>query len=320
MQTQEQWDWFMDNTKNHKNSPHTYSVWYPDKPQAAVSGKVWSTEGPPIPTRHPIYIISKGRFDRKIQPRLTHSHLQKMGLPFKVVVEIAEYEEYLKVIPEKNLIKLPENLCNLGQGGIPARNFCWEHSQSLGHTHHWMMDDNLDGFYRLYHNTKLEVLSGIYFNMIEDTQSKYNNLYLTGLNYSSDNPEIDKTRKGVITNSKIYSCILIRNDLDQILDEKWRGKYNEDVDLILRVLKKGLPTIGFQSFTCKKVKTGGMIGGNGDIYSGTESNKFDGFQKKIDSLIEQHPDCVKDKPKFGKKHHHDVPVILPHFTMLFNSF
>ena len=141
--------------------------------------------------------------------------------------------------------------------------------------------------------------------MIEDFMDKYHNLYMTGLGYSSDNPEIDKSRRSVIPNSKIYSCILIRNDLDQILDEKWRGKYNEDVDLVLRVLKKGLPTIGFQSFTCKKEKTGGMTGGNSQIYSGTESNKFDGFQKKFDSLLEQHPDVVKQmkKHKDGRPHH-----------------
>ena len=307
VQTQEQWDWFMNNTKNHKNSDDTYSVWYPDKPQEKNKNKVWTTNSDPIQTRHPIYILSKGR--SSISPsRMTWWNLKKLGLDFKVVVETQEYDEYLKTIPENNLIKLPENLCNLGQGGIPVRNFIWEHSQTLGHTHHWIMDDNLGGFYRLHHNTKLRVESGVYFNMIEDFMDKYNNLYITGLGYSSDNPEIDKSRKSVITNSKIYSCILIRNDLDQILDEKWRGKYNEDVDLVLRVLKKGLPTVGFQSFTCKKEKTGGMKGGNTEIYSGTESNKFDGFQKKVDSLLEQHPDVVKqtNERHTDNRPHHQV--------------
>ena len=307
VETQEQWDWFMNNTKNHKNSDDTYSVWYPDKPQEKNKNKVWTTNSDPIQTRHPIYILSKGR--SSISPsRMTWFNLKKLGLNFKVVVETQEYNEYLKTIPENNLIKLPENLCNLGQGGIPVRNFIWEHSQTLGHTHHWIMDDNLGGFYRLHHNTKLPVESGVYFNMIEDFMDKYNNLYITGLGYSSDNPEIDKSRKSVITNSKIYSCILIRNDLDQILDEKWRGKYNEDVDLVLRVLKKGLPTVGFQSFTCKKEKTGGMVGGNSEIYSGTESNKFDGFQKKVDSLLEQHPDVVKqtNERHTDNRPHHQV--------------
>ena len=170
------------------------------------------------------------------------------------------------------------------------------------------MDDNLSGFHRLHHNNKLPVLSGVYFNMIEDFMDKYHNLYITGLGYSSDNPEIDKSRKSVITNSKVYSCILIRNDLDQVLDEKWRGKYNEDVDLVLRVLKKGLPTVGFQSFTCKKEKTGGMTGGNTEIYKGSEKNKFEGFQKKLDSLIEQHPDVVTqtNERHIDNRPHHKV--------------
>ena len=33
VQTQEQWDWFMNNTKNHKPSETKYSCWYPVKPQ-----------------------------------------------------------------------------------------------------------------------------------------------------------------------------------------------------------------------------------------------------------------------------------------------
>ena len=39
-------------------------------------------------------------------------------------------------------------------------------------------------------------------------------------------------------------------------------------------------------------------GGNTDsIYQG------DGLQKKLDSLIEQHPDCVRGTVKFKKVHH-----------------
>jgi len=307
VETQEQWDWFIDNTKNHANSAHRFSVWYPNKPQVAFKNKVWGTTGAEtVPTRHPIYIISKGRYSPKLTKRMTWTHLKGMGLDFRVVVEDGEFDEYAKIIDPSKLLKLPQELTGVDQGGIPARNFCWEHSLTTGATHHWIMDDNLDGFYRHHHNIRLVVKSGIYFNHIEDFMDKFNNLYITGLGYTSDCPEIDKSRTAVILNSKIYSCILIRNELDQILDEKWRGKYNEDVDLVLRVLKKGLPTVGFQTFTCKKTKTGGMIGGNTEIYKGTQSNKFAGFQNKLNSLIEQHPDVVEqtnNRHTDGRPHH-----------------
>ena len=45
-------------------------------------------------------------------------------------------------------------------------------------------------------------------------------------------------------NTRIYSCILI----DNALPFRWRGRYNEDTDLSLRVLKAGLCTIQFNAF------------------------------------------------------------------------
>ena len=34
-------------------------------------------------------------------------------------------------------------------------------------------------------------------------------------------------------NKRIFSCILIDHKLDDILKERWRGKYNEDVDVFI---------------------------------------------------------------------------------------
>lgn len=302
VETQEQFDWFKNNTKNPRPSKNIHSCWYPDKPQEQFKGCYWKTDSDPIPTRHPIYIISKGR--HSVSPtRMTWTHLNEMDIPYRVVVETQEFDLYKtnSGLPEEKLLKLPEQFCNLGQGGIPVRNWVWEHSKSEGHTHHWIMDDNLNGFHRLHKNCRLKIKSGIFFNLIEDFMDKYHNLYQTGLGYTMDNPEIDKSRKCSILNTKVYSCILIRNDLDEILEEKWRGTYNEDVDLSLRILKKGLPTVQFQCFLSNKEKTLGMGGGNTDsIYKG------DGLQKKVDSLMLQHPDVVKQTNKRhtdGRPHH-----------------
>jgi len=295
-----QFNWFKDNTRNHSNKS-IFSCWYPQKPQTTMRNKYWGTESHPIPTRHPIYIISKGR--HSINPNvMTFKHLTDMGIPFRVVVETQEYDLYVEKsgIPEEKLLKLPKEFCELGQGGIPVRNWVWEHSQSLGATHHWIIDDNINGFYRLHHNCRLPIKTGIFFNMIEDYMDRYNNLYQTGLGYTMDNPEIDKSRKCCLINTKVYSCILIKNDLENILG-RWRGTYNEDVDLSLRILKKGLPTVQFQCFLSNKTKTLGVKGGNTDsIY------KDNGLQKKVDSLIDQHPDVVKQTNKRhtdGRPHH-----------------
>jgi hypothetical protein len=62
-------------------------------------------------------------------------------------------------------------------------------------------------------------------------------------------------------------------------------------------LKKGYSTLLFQNFLCGKKSTLSVKGGNSEIYSG------DGLQKKLDSLIAQHPDVVKGTIKFSKVHH-----------------
>ena len=44
--------------------------------------------------------------------------------------------------------------------------------------------------------------------------------------------------------TRIYSCIPI----DNALPFRWRGRYNEDTDLSLRVFKAGLCMIQFNAF------------------------------------------------------------------------
>ena len=46
--------------------------------------------------KHPVYIISKGRWDS----RHTSKALEKMDMPYSIVVEEQEYEQYASVIDE----------------------------------------------------------------------------------------------------------------------------------------------------------------------------------------------------------------------------
>ena len=79
---------------------------------------------------------------------------------------------------------------------------------------------------------------------------------------------------------------------------RWRGKYNEDTDLSLRVLKDGWVTILFNSMLCNKVPTLRMKGGNMDeLYQG------DGRLKMAESLRDQHPDCATIIRKWGRWQH-----------------
>ncbi len=49
--------------------------------------------------KFPIYVVSKGRWEA----RLTVKSLERMNLPFYVIIDKKEYKEYAKVIDKKKL-------------------------------------------------------------------------------------------------------------------------------------------------------------------------------------------------------------------------
>lgn len=91
--------------------------------------------------KYPVYIISKGRWES----RLTSRALERINVPYHIVIEPQEYKQYAAVINPAKIFVLP--FSNLGQGSIPARNWVWEHSISMGVERHWILDDNIIGAY-----------------------------------------------------------------------------------------------------------------------------------------------------------------------------
>lgn len=236
---------------------------------------------------YPIYIVSKGRFNNC----LTVRELESMKVPYKIVIEPQEYESYLKKINKDKIIVLP--FSNLNQGSIPARNFIWEHSLLNKNKRHWILDDNIEGFHRLNKNMKPKVTSGTIFKIAEDFVERYSNVALAGFNYYSFCKTTDKV-PAFYLNTRIYSCILIDNKIPF----RWRGIYNEDTDLSIRVLKDGYCTILFNAFLAGKITTMRMKGGNTD-----QLYKEDGRKKMAESLQQCHPDIVKVVWKFNRWHH-----------------
>lgn len=237
--------------------------------------------------KYPVYIISKGRWES----RLTSKALERMNVPYHIVIEPQEYEQYASVIDPKKILTLP--FSNLGQGSIPARNWVWDHSLSIGAERHWIMDDNIEEFRRLNRNLQVQVTSGTIFKCAEDFIDRYENVALAGLQY--DFFAIAKTKlPPFILNTRIYSCILIKNDLPY----RWRGRYNEDTDLSLRALKDGWVTIEFYAFIQAKTETMKLKGGNTD-----ELYKDDGRLKMAQALVDLHPDVAKVAWKFGRWQH-----------------
>ncbi len=236
---------------------------------------------------YPVYIISKGRWES----RLTSKTLEKIKVPYHIVVEPQEYDKYAAVIDPAKIYTLP--FSNLGLGSIPARNWVWEHALGLGVKRHWIMDDNIRDFYRLHNNIKYRVDSGAILKCAEDFIDRYTNVALAGLQYQFLTCGIGKYPPFIL-NTRIYSCILILNELPY----RWRGRYNEDTDLSLRALKDGWCTVLFYAFLADKITTMTMKGGNMEkLY------KDDGRLQMANSLIEQHPDVVRLTWRWGRWQH-----------------
>lgn len=270
-----------------ENPERRKSIWYPrvDYLKQSIRG----AERTQVPlNRYPIYIISKGRWES----RLTSKALEKLGIPYHIVVEPQEFAQYAAVIDPAKILQLP--FSNLGQGSIPARNWVWEHACATGAARHWILDDNMDGFYRFNQNLKHKIVDENPFTPCEDFADRYQNIALAGLNY-----EFFIARRAkyppFYLNTRVYSCILIRNDLSH----RWRGRYNEDTDLSIRVLKDGWCTVLLNAYLCKKMPTMTMNGGNTD-----ELYRNDGRLQMAESLREQHPELVKITLKWGRPQHH----------------
>lgn len=250
--------------------------------------------------KYPIYIISKGRWDT----RLTAKALLSIGVPFRIVVEPQERDKYAAVIDPRNILVLP--FSNLGQGSIPARNWVWQHSISEGHKRHWILDDNIKGFRRLNKGEREPVTDGTCFSWCEHFVDRYKNVAMAGMQYSmfAVTGSVYNGGRGwqippFNINTRVYSCIL----LDNRITHRWRGRYNEDTDLSLRILKDGWCTVLFYAFLCDKMATMKMKGGNTDVLYKQDS-EFDGRLEMAKSLLFQHPDVVKVIRRWGRWQHH----------------
>ena len=253
---------------------------------------------------YPVYIISKGRWEM----RKTSVVLERMQVPYDIVIEPQEqhaYEESLKGEKYATIRVLP--FSNLGLGGIPARNWVWEDSLKRGAKRHWIMDDNLHCFQRLHRREKQCLWTGAGFKALEDFVDRYSNVALAGPQYISF-ANAKETKVPYRLNTRIYSCILINNILP-FEKYQWRGRYNEDTDLSIRVLKDGWVTVLSNAFLVDKTTTMRNAGGNttelydGDGNAATRNTDTEGRKQMAESLRTQHPDIVEVVRKFGRWHH-----------------
>jgi hypothetical protein len=257
---------------------------------------------------HPVYIVSKGRSDTMI----TSKSLSRMKVPHYIVIEPQDEEAYDKALDNfkirdyVTLIVAP--FSNHGDGPGRARNFAWDHSISIGADKHWVLDDNISDFYRLHQNYRIRVESGVIFKAAEDFVDRFENVPISGFQYRFFIAP-NQSYPPYVKNTRIYSTLLIDNNCKH----RWRGRYNEDTDICLRVLKDGDCTIQFNAFLQGKAATQTVKGGNTEEFyhkEGIEKNVWidgvnaEGTRNKSEMLVRMHPDVARMVWRYKRWHHY----------------
>jgi hypothetical protein len=286
----------------------TKSIWHPKLNVTKNLKLRWvQNEGRTNP-RHPMYIVSKGRADTMITSR----SFARMHIPHYIVIEPQDEKAYEEALDKFDIRKyvtlLVAPFSNHGDGPGRARNWAWDHSISIGATSHWVFDDNISDFYRLHENERIRFESGVGFQVMEDFVDRYDNVYIAGPQYRFFIAP-DQSYPAFVANTRIYSALLIRNDCKH----RWRGRYNEDTDICLRVMKDGDVCLQFNAFLQGKCATQTVAGGNtAEFYhaENTDNEEFketgyntEGTVNKSQMLVDMHPDVARLVWRYGRWHH-----------------
>ena len=313
--------YYFENEENYKEflllledkcSIRNKTIWFPYSPkkEEQVSNSPYSSDCKE--TDFPIYIPSYKRYDTLY----TIKALEKLGISnYKVVIRPTENEEKnyrqymekqgIKNIDEKIYVMSEEQMEFEKSGGnnnsIIPRRIIWYDAVKRGYKAHWVLDDNIKGFSRRIEGKKIPFENTSFpFRFVEEMLYRYPNVMQGAIQYEHLCPAAGN-RSLVILNSRAYSCMLNRHfteEQDKQIGGHWRGSYNEDTDLSLRILKAGYPTMTFQNILCNKQSTSSVKGGN-NVSAYIE----DGFKKKAEELYNNHPDCVKIVTKYNRIHH-----------------
>lgn len=300
--------WWVHITEKTKN------VKFTDERYKYITSHVIACDYDPIDKprqpRYPVYVISKGRAWLKDG---TSGTLTRLQIHHYVVVEPDEEKEYqekianeyatILVMDMKYIDEYDRGEC-LGNENIVGpgakRNFIWDHSTAAGHKWHWVLDDNAYYMKDRLFNYRFFTCTGNYMCAVEDYVDKFKNLGQAGIDYNFFYPDNIKDVPYIL-NTRCFSFILNNNFITNKEGKhyRWAGRYSEDVDLSLRILKDGWCTMDFRVVLLEKARTQTCAGGcNGEIYSN------EGTDNKSIFIAHRHPDCCRVVQKYGRTHHY----------------
>lgn len=247
--------------------------------------------------RYPVYVLSKDRY--QLDRALTAKTLARDGVPFHLAVESHQVDDYRRLcdqIAVDPASVLDIGFRDLGMGCSSVRNWITDHSRANGDARQWQLDDNSRMFYRTYKARRIPCRAGLALRVIEDFSDRYENVGLAGPNYHMFGMD---TTKPFVSNCHVYSCTLVNNAIDC----RWRGPYNEDTDMCLQVLAGGWCTVLVNAFLIDKMKSFAAgpkrqtEGGMSELYAN------DGRLKMARSLERWWPGIVTTDRRFQRPQH-----------------
>ena len=183
--------------------------------------------------------------------------LRKYDVPFRLVVEPQEVQEYAAIYGSENVLTLPFR----DTGSVVAsRNWIKEHATKAGHKRHWQLDDDIQGFLAWTDDGRKPCSPSYSLATCEDFVDRYSNVAIAGLRSQIFGSVIHNP---FTINCQAFTCVLVLNDLPY----HWRGQHGtEDTDFSLQVLTGGWCTIIFHVFQFMWSTI--APGGNASIYEG----------------------------------------------------
>jgi hypothetical protein len=256
--------------------------------------------------KYPIYVVSYGRYDLREH---TIDSLEEMGVDYYICVQEREKELYENSKKEYGWNGTIITSPNTNDGSSLQRNTCWEHSKKNGFKKFWLLDDNMTGWYYFNMLEKVKIKNPYVFTHLEDVMD--NTIEPVGIVSHCYNFDVrmNELRNPFQINTKNYSSCLI--DTEICGDIRFRLKYNEDIDLTLQVLERGIKTLGFNIFLSGKKATKTIKGGNTDsIYKDNTSNEDKMLDKYLclyntweNSVIKPYIKQTNSQHTDGRTHH-----------------
>lgn len=209
----------------------------------------------------PILIPSKKRPKSKL-----FQLLKDGGLDFFIFVEPQDYDNYSYL---KNIIILPEN----NKGLVFSRNYILKKSIELGSNWFWMLDDDVNKFYKTVNKRNITITPREAFELSENIILKSDNVAQAAMEYQQFSWSQAKS-----LNYNSYCDVVVCINVNKTKNIKYRENVTlkEDRDFTLQCLSRGYNTLRTTHVAFSCPKNGSNEGGLYDVYkSGLERNSVD---------------------------------------------